>query len=242
MWKRAAYIERHAAHFIKTFIDTFTTSEMTSKKCHCIFVSKTPNLVIRYSPYKELLNRLSTDMDVTYNVTCALQNVGNQLVTGDIRFTEGTMTSKGGSTFLSARQQILLYVTHHQRNCWAAYQQRWMLPWRHVHWQNVGNYAVKGDIRFTVRNTAFKGGRAFTVRDSSNLLVRYWQHKKLQPPLSRDMDVTWNVPVLTLQNVGSHPVTGSISSSSCSSFIFIDKTYRTEIYLNGSQQRRTTWA
>ena len=171
-----------------------------------------------------------------------LQNVGNQLVTGDIRFTEGTMTSKGGSTFLSARQQILLYVTHHQRNCWAAYQQRWMLPWRHVHWQNVGNYAVKGDIRFTVRNTAFKGGRAFTVRDSSNLLVRYWQHKKLQPPLSRDMDVTWNVPVLTLQNVGSHPVTGSISSSSCSSFIFIDKTYRTEIYLNGSQQRRTTWA
>ena len=125
---------------LKTFIDSFSTSEitrhfrltegmMTSKRWHCIFVSETTNHVIRYSPRKKLLNRLSIDLDVHFICHCSLQNFGNQLVTGDIRFTEGTMTSKGGSTFLSARLRISLYVTHHQRNSWTAYRQTRILPW-----------------------------------------------------------------------------------------------------------------
>ena len=44
-----------------------------------------------------------------------LQNIGNQPVTGDIRFTVGKTAFKGGRTFLFVTARISMYVTDNSR-------------------------------------------------------------------------------------------------------------------------------
>ena len=65
---------------------------------------------------------------VCYLMCSSLTERRNQPVTGDIRFTVGKTTFKGGRTFLSVTARISLYVTAYITNCSRLYQRIWLLP------------------------------------------------------------------------------------------------------------------
>ena len=119
-----------------------------------------------------------------------LQNNGSNPLTGDIRFTERTMTVHFCMPDLES-----LYI-HYSRNTEPRRKHvHYLIYVRHL--QKVGNQPVTADIRFTVGKSIFKGGRTFLsvtarislyvtdyITNCSRLYQRIWMLPRLY----------WHVP------------------------------------------------
>ena len=116
---------------------------------------------------------------VCYLMCSSLTERRNQPVTGDIRFTVGKTTFKGGHTFLSVTARISFYVTAYITNCSRLYQRIWLLP--RMYWYVL--YGTLEVIRLQVTSNSLnvpwllKVAVHFFLREGESrftFLTTYW--------------------------------------------------------------------